>query len=316
MSPRDVQILRALASGPLDYWSVLEGVDGTVRESFAALSGLLERGEIAFERGRFRLSGASPLPEIDLDAVRERYEAVLDDAPEPVVEYFQARMTPDSLFRRLAFVRDRGELSGRDVLLLGDDDSMSIALALTGACRRITVLEIDARICEFLQSAFGELGLEAEVVRYNVCDPLPESLRSSFDVLLCDPVETVPGFRTFLSRGAEALRHPSSVYLGLTEIESSDVKWAEFHRAFLEAGFAVKDIVRDHTLYEESASSAHDYGGFRILREAPFDLEAPTRPWYRSSFCHARSYRPPTPPIAGPVDFDSSFYEDDDVVTN
>jgi hypothetical protein len=320
MDRKTFQIVLRLSQGPSSIWELIEATDGTIVETYEACRRLLDRGEAILAAGRFSLAAAAR----DLygrylrpgfqDAL-ERYRELVAAVPGARVEFFQQRIRPEDLFRRIEFMYRRGDLAGRRIFILGDDDYLCIALALCGITEGITVVEIDPRITELIRQKALAFSLPIEVAEYNAADPLPEKLAGSFDTFVTDPVETAKGFTATMSRGIAALRHPGAVYFGLTEIECPPSRWHAFQGMLNQAQLVVTDILRDHTHY--LGDLGEDPTAFKLYTEAPFPLEGaiPDFRWYRSSFCRLVTVDTPVPPIEGAIDFDSSFYDDDYVMT-
>ncbi|MBN1837294.1 MAG: bis-aminopropyl spermidine synthase family protein, partial [Spirochaetales bacterium] len=289
MTRKSFQIALRLSRGPASVWELIEAADGTIVETYETCRELLDRGEAAFTEGRFLLteSGRSSYGRYlrqGFEDVLARYRQTIEGVPGARVEYFQQRITPEDLFRRLEFMYRRGDLAGRRFFILGDDDYLSIALALTGLPERITVVEIDTRITDFIQAKARALSLPIEVAEYNAADPLPKELAGQFDTFVTDPVETSKGFTATIARGVASLRHPGAAYFGLTELECPPARWHAFQKMFNESGLVVTDILRDHTHYVDNLED--DPTTFKLYKEAPFPIEGavPDFRWYRSSF--------------------------------
>lgn len=123
----------------------------------------------------------------------------------------QAPCTPETAVRRALAMHEAGALDGRSILILGDDDSMSVALLLLARAigarpRRLTVLELDAARIAHIADAAERHGLAIEIVAQDLREPLPAALRRQFDVFETDPPYTVDGMALFVSRGLEGLR--------------------------------------------------------------------------------------------------------------
>jgi N4-bis(aminopropyl)spermidine synthase len=128
------------------------------------------------------------------------------------VELDQTHCTVDTKVRRVLAMHEAGALAGRRVLVLGDDDLTSVTAArfaahtgLRPAIRRMTVVDVDPAILEFVAAETSDTGIAVEVVEYDARKPLPSSLRGAFDVAFTDPPYTVAGAELFLSRALEAL---------------------------------------------------------------------------------------------------------------
>lgn len=93
---------------------------------------------------------------------------------------------------------------GKRVLLVGDDDMLSVLLARMG--HHVTVLEIDPLLVAFLTRVAAAEGLKITAVCQDVRDPLPSAMINSFDAVLTDPMTFEPCLVSFLSRATAALK--------------------------------------------------------------------------------------------------------------
>jgi len=122
----------------------------------------------------------------------------------------QAPCTPETAIARAEAMHEAGAVAGRRILVLGDDDSISVAVALIAAergvrPRRLTVLEVDPGRLAHLAASRDGLGTEIELIEHDLRAPLPEALAGAFDVVQTDPPYTLDGMALFVSRGVEAL---------------------------------------------------------------------------------------------------------------
>jgi predicted methyltransferase len=126
----------------------------------------------------------------------------------------QSHCTPETNVRRTALMYEEGALAGKNVLVLGDDDSVSLAIALAGKAlspsgklaRRTVALDTDERILRHLAAAAAQEGVAIETVQHDVRTPLPADLKAAFDTVSTDPPYTLPGLELFLSRAVDALK--------------------------------------------------------------------------------------------------------------
>ena len=142
----------------------------------------------------------------------------------------QAPCTAETAVRRALAMHEAGALEGREIVILGDDDSMSIALSLLARAigakpKRLTVLELDLARIAHLGDARQRHGLEIELVAHDLRDPLPETLRGRFDTFETDPPYTVGGMSLFVSRGIEALRREPGLpgFLSYADLAPDDL---------------------------------------------------------------------------------------------
>lgn len=131
----------------------------------------------------------------------------------------QSHGTPETALRRALAMHHAGALEGRDILILGDDDLVAVAIGLLGGAggetggggdgvkaRRLVVIEVDQRFLDHIAAAGRTYGFTVETVAHDLRRPLPRALRAAFDTVETDPPYTLPGLRLFLSRGLEGLR--------------------------------------------------------------------------------------------------------------
>jgi len=189
-----------------------------------------------------RDGGRSPIPDT-YTGILERLRTLSELRPKAMPQLDQAHATPETSLRRALYMQEEGDLGGRDVLFLGDDDLTSVAAGLLKVARKISVVDVDERLLKVIEEVSTENGLEIEVVRHDLRNPLPESLRGAFDIVVTDPPYTVPGVEVFLSRGIEALRSlkMSTVYLSFAD--KSPLEMLEVHRAITGMGVFVRELI-------------------------------------------------------------------------
>ncbi len=147
-----------------------------------------------------------------LESLRQAVEARMVDAPSTDVTLDQAPCTADTAARRVGLLYRSGALEGRRVLMIGDDDSISLACGLLSKvvahrplARRLAVIDIDARRLAFLADMAARDGIAIETIHHDLREPLPPDLIGGFDTFVTDPPYTLDGARLFLTRGVEAI---------------------------------------------------------------------------------------------------------------
>ena len=148
----------------------------------------------------------------ELEQVVFAMEAHLAAAPQTDVTLDQAPCTAETSVRRAALLYRAGALEGRRIALLGDDDSVALAIGLFGRLlagrqlpRRLVVFEIDERRVAFLENAARAADLAVEIVRHDLREPFPENQLGTFDSFETDPPYTIAGASLFVRRGVELL---------------------------------------------------------------------------------------------------------------
>jgi len=336
MDRYEVQIWRTLKRGPCSFWKLLDGQDEHIKGFVERLKTMMEQGWVVYQEGKFFLSSSgekiaasfSPAQEVRcpycrggynlnvFPKAREFYSRLIEGRPLPDPRFDQGFMTPDDIFARVAFMYERGDIEGQRILLLGDDDLLSLALSATGLPKSVTVLEVDNRLVDFIEKRRGENNFDLEVYRYNATDPYPLE-DHTFSVFVTDPVESEKGLKVTLSRGAQALHTRGALYFGLTTIESSWQKWYKIEKALLDMNFVVTDVLRRFSSYPDADNqfdeSYYDQTKMRKLLNVELPLPADTD-WFRSHFLRCEAVEEPRPLVRGKVDFDVSFYLDDETL--
>ena len=131
-------------------------------------------------------------------------------APAARAELDQTHCTVATKIHRVLVMHQAGALAGRRILLLGDDDLIAVAIARFGAATglvpaRLTVVDTDPDVLGWIGQQAAGTGLEPELVRHDLREPLPAALAGEFGVVGTDPPYTVAGAQLFLSRAVAAL---------------------------------------------------------------------------------------------------------------
>ncbi len=246
-----------------------------------------------------------------------RFRDITAERPLPVAEYDQGFMRPEDTVARVVFMHRMGDVANRDILLIGDDDLVSVALALTGLPRRIVVVDVDERLGAFIERVNREHGFHIEFHPLDIRRPLPSDLTARFDAFVTDPVETLPGFELFLSRAAASLRgRYSAGYFGLTTLEASLAKWHRLQWLLLRMNFVITDVLRDFSLYPERENRWEQfYASYAMMSLFHIEGYLPDRDWYRSSFLRIEAIATPQPTILGECALsEAELYFDEETV--
>lgn len=171
--------------------------------------------------------------------------------PKPIRKYDQGFVTPSTTIARISFMMEKGDLGGKRIIVLGDDDLVSIAAALSGYPKEIAVIEIDSRITDFISKAAKEIGFDIQIHERDLREPLPSELVGRFHTFFTDPPETLKALQLFIGRGITSLiGERCSGYFGLTRVEASLEKWREIQRILLDDfKVVITDIIRSFNKY-------------------------------------------------------------------
>jgi predicted methyltransferase len=181
----------------------------------------------------------------DLRPAVERLAALIADAPALDVTLDQCPCTPQTALLRALLMLKTGALEGKRVLILGDDDSLSIAIGLVGRAlgkrdltRGVTAIESDPRRVAFLRAAAASEAVPIEVIEHDLRAPLPAGLARTFSAAATDPPYTLAGARLFLARAGEALSGDGVCFFSFTQWPAAQL--ADLQRLFLDLGFVVR----------------------------------------------------------------------------
>lgn len=333
ITPRDVVRVVSAVLASSDIWRIVDLAGIPVLATCEVLQALAEEGWLEFgntrvlvtEKGRRKAEdlGVAAAKELvcprchgrglefsPFSAWAEEFHRLAKERPEASQEFDQGYITEDSTIARLALLYARGDLAGKEILVLGDDDLVSLAASLTRLPRRVAVLDIDPRIVQFLREAARAENLNLEVHQHDLREPLPVGLLRRFDTFVCDPTESFRGYLAFAQRGISALRGPGCAgYLGLTRLEASLRKWRDIELALLETGAVITDLFPNF----------HEYVNWpyiETMRAWPFlpVKRVPGRyePWYRSALIRIELVEEPK---AENVRYSGDIFTDEEAAT-
>lgn len=185
---------------------------------------------------------------LELRSLVEHLSGIVAHAPSVDVTLDQTPCTPDTAILRALLMLQNGALEGQRVLILGDDDSVSLAIGLLGRalgksdlCRGLVVVDADERWLAFLREAAERERVSLQTVRHDLRQPLPAGLRATFDVFETDPPYTLEGAQLFLARGREALKPDSGLgFFSFAQWPASQM--FELQKVITGLGFAMRSM--------------------------------------------------------------------------
>ncbi len=118
----------------------------------------------------------------------------------------QAHGTPFTLFRKIMVLINFGAIEGKDVLLLGDDDAISVILFSLNVANKVIVVDIDADVLSFIEKKYEELNptIEMKLIQLDIRENY--RLHNIADTVLLDPPYTISGGLLFTSRAITSLK--------------------------------------------------------------------------------------------------------------
>lgn len=336
MERAERQIIQRLLGGEVSVYELIDWQDASLKEFFNNLNSLNERGVVKFDKETGKVSlteDGRKLAEKDglryagelrckacdgtgfsinefFSEILKNYREIASNRPEAIEKYDQGFISIEGVIRRVEFIYERGDLNGR-IFVVGDDDLLSIASALTGIPEKVAVVDIDERLINFINKISEEYSLNVDAMVYDVQQDFPEDLRKKFDVFVTDPVETIPGLKLFLSRGVSTLKGVGCAgYFGITTLEASRRKWYDIQKMIHDMGFVITDIIRKFSVYPQDEKNF-----FRFQEKLPIVKQLNAKidyNWYKSSLFRIEAVKQPKPLVEGEMIIDEKVYKDDE----
>lgn len=186
----------------------------------------------------------------EFDDIIAKLKSFTVQRPSPNTSLDQAFGLPITALRRAYFMLQNDDLEGRKILLLGDDDFTSLAIALLDISSDITVLDIDTRLTDVIRKIADENNYQIKCYNHDLRKPIPEELVGQYDTIFTDPPYTVPGLELFLSRGIQALKKEigRKIYLAYAHRAPNDL--FDFQQVIVNHGLAIQETIPGFNLYE------------------------------------------------------------------
>ncbi|HLE49424.1 MAG TPA: bis-aminopropyl spermidine synthase family protein [Patescibacteria group bacterium] len=181
----------------------------------------------------------------------------IDKRPEPVRGYDQFLATAETTARRSQILNWFEDVAGKRILLLGDDDFTSVAIANTKKASAITVLDIDDRILENINVISKKEKFKIETARYDVKKSLPEKYQGKYDVVFTDPPYTTEGMKLFISRAIECLdpqNQAARIYFCYGNSDRAKERFVSVHGAITSMGLMVRWVFDKFNRYNKAES--------------------------------------------------------------
>lgn len=218
---------------------------------------------------------------IQFEATQEQRERVFnlfskyrEDRPKPNRNLDQFWATEETVLQRAVLLGNIPGISQKKLLFLGDDDLTSIAFTLLFRAERVTVVDIDSRLLQFLKIVAQEERLPIETFEHDLRNSLPKPEFKRYDVVFFDPPYTPEALNTWFIRAMEATleggrnrtrKKPETLsrkhYLfcyGYTDRETE--RGLKIQQVITSLGLIIQEKVRDFNRYygAESIGSKSD----------------------------------------------------------
>lgn len=146
----------------------------------------------------------APDPEAD-PATLKVLEGVAAGLPPSLWSLDHVPATASTMVRRARYLASHYQMAGSHLVLLGDHDLTAVSTKLLVPEAKVTVVDIDERLIEYLDAVSERLGLGLRLMFADLRLGLPRSLGRSADLVFSDPPYSREGVELFVRRGLEAL---------------------------------------------------------------------------------------------------------------
>lgn len=191
--------------------------------------------------------------------------------PAPKRNYDQFTATVETTTRRVALLNFLGDLKGKRVLFLGDDDFTSVVAANMKQSEYIAVVDIDERILDTITSISEELGLGIGKKKHDLRIQMPDELKGKFDIVFTDPPYTPGGIRLFISRALDALdkkNQSARLYICYGNSDRARERFLPIQEIITESGLMIKYAFDRFNRYE-GAESIGSSSSLYVLETTP-----------------------------------------------
>lgn len=186
-------------------------------------------------------------------------ETLFSSRPQVNVQIDQSKCTAETSLRRAILCLKHHALIGKRVLCVGDDDLVSVSIALllqqlfpqgnhSATC--IDVLDIDERFMQFIEKLAAEYRLPIRCYQMDLRKPLPELHYGQYDCFFTDPPYTLQGMSLFLSRGIRALKQVKGLPIFLSFAHKSPAFMLAMQREFVQMGLTLTANYPRFNVYE------------------------------------------------------------------
>jgi N4-bis(aminopropyl)spermidine synthase len=215
-----------LTDGPFRSVEELVSLTGTSRRTVEAVLRAAEP-QLESSEGRVRIRGPhapayaeefrcgqSPPASDPWDELAGRDPAALTEmarliehAPAAQRDLDQIPATAPTVLKRGHYLLRSFDLRGAHVLCAGDHDLTSLGLFLAGGAAglRVSVVDVDEPLLEYIATVASRLGFDIRCYFADLRLGLPAALHDSSQLIFTDPPYTPEGVHLFVTRGLQAL---------------------------------------------------------------------------------------------------------------
>lgn len=181
--------------------------------------------------------------------LRPGLATVAEAAPPPLVELDQCHCTPKTKLRRVLAMHEADAIADRRILLLGDDDLISITLlrfVRTFGVRveELVIVDVDDRLLAFVRQELDGAPFPFRCLSHDLRRPI----EGEFDTVVTDPPYTAAGAKLFLTRARDVLAGERTDVFFSFGSRRPGVQFA-VQQTISELGLEIRSLTRDFNDY-------------------------------------------------------------------
>ena len=233
------------------FWDIVKNVGGSDRRVLRLLNQMQLAEEIKLENGNisaFRKINRNII--INFTKIRKVMSKIYKKKPNPTFLYDQRPVTIDTTVNRVEYMFFRGDLIGKHIVMIGDDDLTSLALGFTRQVKEVVVLDIDKRLIEYINEIAKKEKLNVKAYTYDFTLGVPKKLLGKFDIFLTDPTPKPESLSLFSSVGLSLLKKGKGFVGYVSFFPSHQEISIDFQKIFTDKRIIITDMIPKFTQYD------------------------------------------------------------------
>jgi predicted methyltransferase len=118
--------------GPTEFWKIVREVGGSERRMMRLIEEMINEGTIEFVDNKFNLKNNVSKYNYNMKEVEQKMKDIWDRKPIPTLFFDQRPVTLETTINRVKYLLQKNDVYDKKIVMLGDDDLTSVALALRG----------------------------------------------------------------------------------------------------------------------------------------------------------------------------------------
>ncbi len=188
----------------------------------------------------------------DFTPLNSLIDEIISNRPEQAREFDQFHATKETVLKRVEYMNFNHDLRGKDIVFLGDDDFVSVAIASLNIANSITVFEIDKRIISSIKNLSEKYRFEINIKPIDLFNKPEVEMQNTADIVFTDPPYTKEGMTLFLSRAIQALKYKNKngrIYFCYGNSDLSKEKFISIQDVITRSGLMIKSAIDKFNKY-------------------------------------------------------------------